>query len=59
MLDASRNAQINQLWNNELVSKIRPEAWWSYHSQDYKSPNGLSLYRYPKNCGKLVKDNTD
>lgn len=24
-----------------------------------KSPNGLSLYRYPKNCDKLVKDNTD
>ena len=59
MLDASSNAKINQLWNNELVSKIRPEAWWSYYSQGYKSPNGLSLYRYPKNCGKLVKDNTD
>jgi len=21
------------------VSKVRPEAWWFYHSQDYKSPN--------------------
>ena len=24
-----------------------------------KGPNGLSLQRYPKNCGKLVKDKTD
>jgi hypothetical protein len=43
MLDASSDAKINQLWNNDLVSKIRPEAWWSYYSQGYKSPNGLSL----------------
>jgi len=40
---SEKHAQINQLWNNELVSKIRPEAWWSYYSQGYKSPNGLSL----------------
>jgi len=43
----------------DKVSKIRPEAWWSYHDQEYNSPNGLSLYRYPMNCGKLVKDKTD
>jgi hypothetical protein len=41
------------------VSKVRPEAWWSYYSQDYKGPNGLSLQRYPKNYGKRVKDKTD
>ena len=44
---------------NEKVSKIRPGDWWSYYYQDYKGPNGLSLYRYPKNNGKLVKDKTD
>lgn len=33
---------------NELVSKVRPEARWSYYSQDYKSPNGL------KNKDKLL-----
>jgi len=36
-------AQINQSWESEQVSNIRPEAWWSYHSQGYKGPNGLSL----------------
>jgi len=41
------------------VSKVRPEAWWSYYSQGYKGPNGLSLQRYPKNYGKRVKDKTD
>ena len=41
------------------MSKVRPEAWWSYYSQGYKGPNGLSLQRYPKNYGKQVKDKTD
>ena len=41
------------------MSKVRPEAWWSYYSQGYKGPNGLSLQRYPKNYGKRVKDKTD
>jgi len=41
------------------VSKVRPEAWWSYYGQDYKGPNGLSLQRYPKNYGKWVKDKSD
>ena len=59
MFDASRNAQLKQLTYKDIVSKIRPEAWWSYHDQDYKGPNGWLLQKSPKNCGKLVKDNTD
>jgi len=44
---------------NELVSKVRPEARWSYYNQDYKSPNRLLWQKYRKNCGKWVKDNPD
>ena len=33
---------VKPMIKNELVSKVRPEARWSYYSQDYKSPNGLS-----------------
>ena len=43
---------VKPMIKNELVSKVRPEARWSYYNQDYKSPNGLSLQRYPKNYGK-------
>ena len=58
-IGCEKKAKLNRTLKQRKVSKVRPEAWWSYYSQGYKGPNGLSLQRYPKNYGKQVKDNTD